>query len=139
MSRDLPSPQLRWPSTGILVTAVLSLIAGLDLMSMHAGFWFRDRSDAAQINGNSASDFPSGNYFNIGLALTNVSLFHIYGAICMRRGKNYYVALTSAALSCIPYLAPGIVFGIPFGVAALVVLWQPSVRAAFAAQPSTKY
>lgn len=131
MPSEIPIPQLRWPSTGILVTAVFGLAAGLDLMGMHAGFWLRDRSDAAQVNGKSVGDFPSGIHFNMGLALTNVSLFHIYGAVCMRRGRNYYVALTSAALSCIPCLAPGIYFGIPFGIAALVVLWQPNVRAAF--------
>jgi hypothetical protein len=139
MPHDLPIPQLRWPSTGILVTAAFGLIAGLDLMSMQAGFWLRDRSDATQVKRKSVSDFPSGINFNIGLTLTNVSLFHNYGAISMRRGRNYYVALTSAALTCIPFLAPGIFWGIPFGVAALVVLWQPNVRATFAAQPSTKY
>lgn len=108
-------------------------------MGMHAGFWFRDRSDAIQVRGKLDSDFPSGIHFNLGLALTNVSLLHIYGAICMRRGRNYYVALTPVALSCIPYLASGIIFGIPFGIWAIIVLRRPDVRAAFAAQTSTKY
>jgi hypothetical protein len=138
MPHDDPIPLLRWPSTGILVTAAFGLIAGLDLMSMHAGFWSQDPNDAMQVNGTTASDFPSGIDFNIGLALTNVSLFHIFGAICMRRGTNYKVALISAILGCIPFLSPAIYFGIPFGIWALVVLRRPDVRAAFAANGPSK-
>ena len=138
MPQNVPIPQLRWPSTGILVTSVMGLVAGLDLMGMHAGFWTRDRDVAANVEGAHASSFPSGIAFNIGLFLVNVSLFHIYGALCMRRGRNYPIALGSAVMSSIPFLAPMAYFGIPFGIWALVVLCRKDVRAAFAKRASTE-
>lgn len=132
MPHDATISQLHLPSAGILVTAVMGLIAGLDLMSMHAGFWFRDR-DAAM------HDIPSGSAFNVGLLLTNASLFHIYGAICMRRGVRYRIAMTSAIAACIPFLSPMVYFGIPFGIWALIVLRREDVRTAFGVGASTQY
>jgi hypothetical protein len=133
MPRAAKIPLLRWPSTGILVTAVMGLIAGLDLMSMHAGFWLRDPGGATLNEKALARGVPPGIAFNAGLFLTNVSLFHTFGALYMRRGVRYRLAMASAITSCIPLLSPMVYFGIPFGIWALVVLRRKDVRAAFEA------
>ena len=73
--------------------------------------------------------------------ITNVDLIHsvcvlptcfiAYGAWCMRRGKRYRVALAAAIMASIPLLSPWIWMGIPFGIAALLILRRADVRAAF--------
>jgi hypothetical protein len=128
---------LRGPSTGIIVTAVFGLIAGLDLMSMYAGLWMGRSGPQSQNGASSGQSILSG--IAMGLALTTLSLFHIYGATCMRRGWNYRIAMVCAILCCVPALSPAIYFGIPFGIWALVMLRRPNVRAAFAAQASTRH
>jgi hypothetical protein len=125
--------RLRGPSMGILVTAAMGLIAGIDLTIMHVGFLSQDfREVEVQNELELSSNGPSAIACVAGLAISCVSLFHIYGALCMRRGRNYRIAVASASMSCIPFLAPMIWFGIPFGVWALVVFRRRDVRAAFA-------
>jgi hypothetical protein len=72
----------------------------------------------------------------IGLAITGVlfvkDLFIIYAARKMQVLQSYGVALTGAILSVIPCCgSPCFVLGIPFGIWALVVLNDESVKSAF--------
>jgi len=48
--------------------------------------------------------------------------------------ESYQTARYGALLSCIPVISPFIVWGIPFGIWALVLLFDPEVKAAFDAK-----
>jgi len=45
--------------------------------------------------------------------------------------ESYLMARIGAALACIPLISPFVVWGIPFGIWALIVLSDPKVKAAF--------
>jgi len=45
--------------------------------------------------------------------------------------ESYSMARIGAALACIPLISPFVVWGIPFGIWALIVLNDPKVKAAF--------
>ena len=67
-----------------------------------------------------------------------LSCYVAYGARCMQLGIRYWHAVIAGIVACIPLLSPWGLVGIPFGIWALVVLWQPDVRVAFADRTSTK-
>jgi hypothetical protein len=48
--------------------------------------------------------------------------------------ESYSMARIGAALACIPLISPFVVWGIPFGIWALIVLNDPKVKAAFEAK-----
>ncbi len=48
--------------------------------------------------------------------------------------ESYSIAKIGAALACIPLISPFVLWGIPFGIWALVVLRDPKVKAAFEAK-----
>lgn len=48
--------------------------------------------------------------------------------------ESYSMARIAAALACIPLISPFVVWGIPFGIWALIVLRDPKVKAAFEAK-----
>jgi len=52
--------------------------------------------------------------------------------------ESYPTARYGALLSCIPVISPFLVWGIPFGVWALVLLFDPEVKAAFEAKKAGK-
>lgn len=47
--------------------------------------------------------------------------------------ESYRLARLGAILACIPFVTPFIFLGIPFGIWALVLLYDPEVKAAFEA------
>ena len=65
----------------------------------------------------------------VGLALAG---FIVYGALQMKALKNYTLALVAAIVSMVPCLSPCCFVGLPAGIWALVILFKPEVKAAFA-------
>jgi hypothetical protein len=56
----------------------------------------------------------------------------MFGAVQMYRGQMYGVCMAVAILSCIPCFCSSCwILGIPFGIWALVVMSDPSVKASF--------
>ena len=55
----------------------------------------------------------------------------IAGCFQMLRLDSYSAARSAAIISLIPFCSPGIVLGIPFGIWALVALYDPRVKQAF--------
>jgi hypothetical protein len=53
------------------------------------------------------------------------------GAYFMYKGKLYPLAMTAAVLSSIPCCSPCYFLGMPFGIWALVVLFDTEVQQAF--------
>lgn len=62
-------------------------------------------------------------------ALMNLAI--VCGAVQMARLRSYSSAMTAAILAVIPACSPCVVVGIPFGIWAIIVLRDPSVKAAF--------
>lgn len=52
--------------------------------------------------------------------------------------ESYSMARIAAILACIPLISPFVVWGIPFGIWALVVLRDPKVKAAFEVKAQRK-
>jgi hypothetical protein len=121
--------RLRGPSFGLLLLSGFWGIGGviwiLVVVVLFAASPFHDLA-AAVIAEFSRIDL-------LRLFCTLPSCYVAYGAWCMRTGKRYWVAVTAAALACIPMLSACMWMGIPFGIWALVVLRRSDVRAAFQA------
>jgi hypothetical protein len=49
----------------------------------------------------------------------------------MKRLESYGLAMTAAIIVMVPYVSPCCILGLPFGIWALVVLCDSSVKAAF--------
>ncbi len=62
-----------------------------------------------------------------------VNLLVAIGGICMVRRQLYPMALIGTFAACIPCCGPLAIMGIPFGIWAAVVLFDPNVRTAFEA------
>lgn len=65
------------------------------------------------------------------------NLIAIRGGIQMLRREKFDAAQGAAVVACIPFCSPGILFGIPFGIWALVLMKRADVRAMFADQRTT--
>lgn len=70
-----------------------------------------------------------GILFPICILIAHIITFR--GAIHMLRLKNFGTARTAAIVACIPLCSPCMLFGIPFGIWALVLLYRPEVQAMF--------
>lgn len=60
-----------------------------------------------------------------------VSIVILWGGISMKKLRSYALAMSASILAMIPCFSPCCLVGIPIGIWALVVLSDPSVRAAF--------
>lgn len=83
------------------------------------------------------NDGPISEYTQItirsiwGIILVFASLFVLYGAIQMRRLRNFGTAQAAAIVAAIPLLGPCCFIGIPFGIWAFITLRRPEVQDAF--------
>jgi len=59
------------------------------------------------------------------------SLFVVYAMLEMRKLRRFPIAVAGTILAMVPYLSLCCLFGLPIGIWALVVLFNPDVRAAF--------
>ena len=64
----------------------------------------------------------------IGIAIGVVILL---GALKMKKLESYGFAMAAAILAMIPCISPCCILGLPFGIWALVVLLDESVKASF--------
>ncbi len=55
----------------------------------------------------------------------------IFGAVKMLRMRGYTAALIAAVIACIPLCTPCLIFGIPFGIWAIIELRDKRVRRRF--------
>lgn len=65
------------------------------------------------------------------IAVLTIEGIIIAGAINMLRLRNYKTAKSAAILCMLPICTAGFIFGIPFGLWALIVLNRPAVKTAF--------
>jgi hypothetical protein len=67
----------------------------------------------------------------VGIAGVIGTIMPIVGGVCMLARKAWGLAVAAALLTAVPLSSPCCLFGLPIGIWALVVLFQPDVRAAF--------
>jgi hypothetical protein len=60
------------------------------------------------------------------------SIFVVYAMLEMRKLRRFPIAVTGTILAMAPFVSLCCCFGLPLGIWALVVLFNPDVRAAFA-------
>lgn len=126
-----PKESLNLPATSLLVVSIASIV--LMAISMVATILL-----ALGVFGDQAavqSDMAGG--LGILRAVSYIfviapQVFIVFGALQMKRLQNHGIAMGAAIVSIVPCLSPCFIFGIPFGIWALVVLNKPEVKAAFA-------
>lgn len=117
------------PATALIVTAILGMIA--QVLGMIANLFSLVAGPAAQ--GQDALPLVFGGGINLvfgafGLAMGALILI---GAMKMKNLENYSFAMAAAIIAMIPCISPCCLLGLPFGIWALVVLNDDSVKAAF--------
>jgi hypothetical protein len=113
------------PATALIVTAVLGLIQSGILLVVT----LLSASGAMGAVNQNAEDIISAIVI-IGVGLLGGFLILI-GAMKMRKLESYGLAMTAAIAAMVPYLSLCCPLGLPFGIWALVVLSNSSVKSAF--------
>jgi hypothetical protein len=111
------------PATALIVTAVLGLIQNVLALLMTAVIAF-----GLPPNGNVEDAIP---LFIISIIGVPGGILMLIAALKMKKLESYGLAMAGAILGMIPYLSPCCLLGLPFGIWALVVLADSSVKAAF--------
>ena len=121
------------PATALMVTAILGLVlqVGATIINLFSlGMGHAIRHD--QINGLSFT-VGDGSGINVASGIVGIiiAVVVLLGAMRMKRLESYGFAMASAILAMIPCFSPCCLLGLPFGIWALVVLSDGSVKAAF--------
>jgi hypothetical protein len=126
------------PATALIVTAILALISQAGLVTIgltrmgvapmmprhHRNEMFRDDMVPMMMVGGGAN--VAG-----GLLRIAVAVVMLVGAMKMKKLESYSFAMASAIIAMVPCISPCCLLGLPFGIWALVVLNDGSVKAAF--------
>lgn len=118
------------PATALIVTAILGLI--VQVLGMIANLF----SIAAGGMGHNGQDaFPAmfGGGINVAFGAFGLVMgaLILIGAMKMKNLESYSFAMSSAIIAMIPCISPCCLLGLPFGIWAIVVLNDNSVKAAF--------
>jgi hypothetical protein len=119
------------PATALIVMAILSMcfqvlgiIAHLVGMVIGVGAAARHPDEFPMM-------FGSGINVVFGVFGLAISALVLIGATKMKKLENYSLAMAAAIVAVIPCISPCCLLGLPFGIWALVVLNDASVKAAF--------
>jgi phage FluMu protein Com len=126
------------PATALTVTAILGVVmnvlgtmANVSMLALGpmAG------QPGANMRLRHEDTFPmmlgGGVYVALGLFGVAMSIIILIGARKMKRLEGHTFAMAAAIIALVPCISPCCLLGLPFGIWALVVLNDPSVKAAF--------
>jgi hypothetical protein len=123
------------PATALMVMAILGALGNLVIAAMYGvilGMAMAGHVNKVA-NGQNPQQLVLGSVMieimAVGGLIANVVLF--LGARKMYKLQSYPFAMIAAVLALIPALSPCCVLGVPFGIWAMVVLCNSSVKAAF--------
>jgi len=126
---SVAADRLKLPAIFLLIIAVLSSINHVAALVMHfmgiEMFPMAPAQNQAEEIGRMLGGVIGGTF---GIVMDGLVIF---GAINMLRVSSFGLAITGAIVSVVPCASPCCVLGIPFGIWALVVLNDASVKAAF--------
>ena len=131
----LAAQRVSGPATALIVTAILGILAHLVVTVVYA--ILLTMSLNGQIRELQPQQEPaelaigSGVLMAIGVLGLMTGLVALFGAIKMRRCESYPFAIAASIIVMIPCISPCTVLGLPFGIWALLVLSDGSVKAAF--------
>jgi hypothetical protein len=133
--REAALQALKGPAIALTVTAILGLIlVGLGLVINCLSL------AGVQLTHNQALDSQTERLINsfgggIGIVMDIVggivAIIILRGAGKMRRLENHSFAVTASVLAMVPCISPCCLFGLPFGIWALMVLNKPEVKSQF--------
>ncbi len=143
-----PAPRaakrLMAPAACLLITGVVGLLLNLATPVIGAAFydWITDlfRSlaeqspdfDAEEFERTFAAQREDAVRYTVWTAISlALSAAVLIGSIQMMRGRSWTFSVIAAIVAMIPCLGPCCAIGIPFGIWALVVLFDQDVRASF--------
>ena len=133
--RDAALKQVKGPAIALKVTAIIGLILVvlglimniLTLNGMHIGPQpILDPQMQKLVNG-----------LGGGLGIVQdiigavVGVIVLMGASKMQKLQSYQFALTASIVAMVPCISPCCLFGLPFGIWALMVLYKPEVKSQF--------
>ena len=120
------------PATALIVVACLGILFDVFVMlaMVHVAI---NPLPANQRPGLNREDIPLvvTAWVTYGLANVAVNVLILVGAVKMKKLRNYPLAMAVSILALIPCVGPCCLFGIPFGIWALIALCDDSVRMAF--------
>jgi hypothetical protein len=118
------------PATALIVTAILAIVlqVGATIVNLAGvGMGHALRHNRIDV----FAGATGGIHIVSGLFGVIIAVVVLLGAMRMKRLENYGFAMASAILAMIPCFWPCCLLGLPFGIWALVVLSDGSVKAAF--------
>jgi hypothetical protein len=133
--RDAALQLVKGPAIGLKVTAILGLVlvaAGLVMNIMTLGGFqiFPQQINDPQMQ-KLLSSLSGGLGIVQGIIGGVVGVIVLIGAAKMQKLQSYQFALTASIVAVVPCISPCCVFGLPFGIWALVVLNKPEVKSQF--------
>jgi hypothetical protein len=133
--RDAVLQLVKGPAIGLKVTAILGLVlmaAGLVMNIMTLGGFqiFPQQINDPQMQ-KLLSSLSGGLGIVQGIIGGVVGVIVLIGAAKMQKLQSYQFALTASIVAMVPCISPCCVFGLPFGIWALVVLNKPEVKSQF--------
>lgn len=134
-THDPPEAQaeVKVPAIALMIVASLFILEGLVLLAWNLFLILSGLVDSLAANSIGPFSNLTSAMFNCGCGIGLMIPFSyvFYGAVQMKRLKNYAKAKGAAIVSVIPFLGPCSILCIPFGIWALVVLARPHVKEAF--------
>ena len=133
--RDAALQLVKGPAIGLKVTAIVGLVlvaAGLAMNVLTLGGFqiFPQQINDPQMQ-KLLSSLSGGLGIVQGIIGGVVGVIVLIGAAKMQKLQSYQFALTASIVAMVPCISPCCVFGLPFGIWALVVLNKPEVKSQF--------
>ena len=133
--RDAALQLVKGPVIGLKVTAILGLVlvvAGLavNVMTLN-GFHIGPQQIYDPQMQKLISTLGGGLGIIQNIIGGIVGVIVLLGAAKMQKLQNYQFALTASIVAMVPCISPCCIFGLPFGIWALVVLNKPEVKSQF--------
>jgi hypothetical protein len=128
-----PATQVQAPAVAMIVVSLVALIVGTlgliaDMFLIVSGMM-----EKLEAMNNGPTSVYTDTVIRViwGIILFVASSFVLYGALQMKRLKNYRVAVAASIVAMIPLVGPCCILGIPFGIWAVMTLGKPGVRQSF--------
>ena len=133
--RDEALRLVKGPAIGLLVTAILGLIGVAIGLAINILMMNGVQTSLGQLNDPQFQKFFSSLSGGLGIvqdvigAISGVVV--LVGASKMSKLQNHQFSMTAAVVAMLPCISPCCLFGLPFGIWALVVLNRPEVKSHF--------
>ncbi|HOX57704.1 MAG TPA: GYF domain-containing protein [Candidatus Paceibacterota bacterium] len=122
--------RVKGPATGLIVTAVLGVIAQIFSLVWH--FAGASMMPSDRIPKEAWANMFSG---TIGVVSSIIAILLsgliFFGAMKMKKLESYGLAMTASIIAMIPCLSPCCLIGLPIGIWAVMVLSKEEVKSAF--------